>query len=80
MDNQLKDQIYYPDLVFTRVNAKLGTHLSRQEGKQLVTTILTDTNSQSEQRGTNYYVINFRFNVRLTVDASDFRLITMDRI
>lgn len=74
------DKICYTDLLFDRVNKKLGTQLSPEEIKKWVQLTLHRNDCIVTHQGKNYYVTCPSQQVSLTVNASNYRLITVDRI
>ncbi|AUJ30583.1 DUF3781 domain-containing protein [Liquorilactobacillus hordei] len=77
--NTLINQICYTALVYGRINKKLNINLSNIEIEDLVRkTILTATNI--ERIGKNYYIYNHPANIRITVNANNFRVITADKL
>ncbi|MDN2453653.1 DUF3781 domain-containing protein [Lactobacillus sp. UCMA15818] len=72
-------QICYTTLVYGRINKKLYLNLSNSEIKDLIsTTILNATNIEHIRK--NYYVYNYPANIRITVNAHNFRVITADKL
>ncbi|MFD1418245.1 DUF3781 domain-containing protein [Companilactobacillus keshanensis] len=79
-EDKLIDNVTYTELVFARVNKKLNTDLSKSRIKEIVNGILSDENSFIERIGKNYYVRNKKYKIRLTINSSTKRLITVDSI
>lgn len=78
--NIILENVCYTDLVFGRVNKKLNTNMSQKEIKFLVLDILNDTRSQFEKIGKNYYISNAEKKIKLVINSSTYRLITVDKI
>ncbi len=71
--------ICYTPLVYGRVNKKLHLQLSNTAIEHLVlTTIQALPASAITKVGKNYYIANAINNIRLTVNAHNYRLITAD--
>ncbi|MFC6294246.1 DUF3781 domain-containing protein [Lactiplantibacillus daoliensis] len=77
---ELEKAVCYTELVYQRVNKKLGTNLSPAEIRTLVATILTDMTSSIEKRGKNYYVSNLRHQIQLVINSNNTRLITVNAL
>ncbi|WP_300559440.1 DUF3781 domain-containing protein [Companilactobacillus sp.] len=80
MIKQIMENICYTELVFDRINKKLGTDLNQSEIKSFIQTTLKRHDCVIEHLGKNYYVTCPSQYIRLTVNASNYRLITVDRI
>ena len=76
----IKQRICYTDLVFERVNKKLKTKMTRNEIELMILEILSDTSTQFEKIGKNFYLSNTSKKIKLVVNASTYRLITVDKI
>jgi len=76
----ISENICYTELVYERVNKKLAVDWSHSETETWVHAILRDPDSLVERRGKNYYVANQRRRSQLTVNAHNYRLITVNRL
>ncbi|WP_423058328.1 DUF3781 domain-containing protein [Brevibacterium linens] len=72
------EEVCYTDLVFDRVNEKLGTSLSNTEVKELVASVMQSSESVANRSGKNWYISEWHTGVRLTINASTLSLITVD--
>lgn len=72
-------KLCYTDLVYGRINKKLGTSYSRSEVKEFVYRVLSEAESWSKV-GKNYYIVNSDLGVRVTVNSFTFRVITADLV
>ncbi len=78
---QIRERLCYTPLVYHRFNQKMKTSYSNAEIESLINQIIdTCSNDQLENIGKNYYLTNHSFNIRLTINAHTFRLITVNRI
>lgn len=73
-------KVTYTEQVYDRVNKKLGTKLDHATIENLVAEILKDSRSVYREQGKNIYVSHHQQQVRLTINASTYRLITVDRL
>lgn len=80
MNKTILENICYTDQVFYRFNKKLKSSLNNDEIKKMVELILTDDNSKIIRQGKNYYISNEEYKIRLTINTSNYRLITADLI
>lgn len=71
-------KICYTPLVFERVNKKLGLNQDETATKLMVANVLANPDDVS-RRGKNYYVRSRRYRVELTINASNYRLITVSK-
>ncbi|MEG2294195.1 MAG: DUF3781 domain-containing protein [Carnobacterium sp.] len=78
--NTIIEKVCYTDLVFERVNKKFSKTMTQNEIKFLVLAILNDNRSQFEKIGKNYYVSNMPKGIKLVINSSTYRLITVDKI
>lgn len=75
---ELARKVCYTELVYQRVNKKLGTKLEKDQIEVLVQQVLHLKESEILRKGKNIYIQNRALKRRLTINASTFRLITMD--
>jgi len=69
------------DLVYGRINKKLGTSFSEKEIESLMLKILSETGLKDfSKTGKNYYVTNRSHNIRITINSYTFRIITVDKL
>ncbi|MEF2175359.1 MAG: DUF3781 domain-containing protein [Candidatus Absconditabacteria bacterium] len=71
----------YTELVYYRVNNKLNLNLTKDEVEEFISTLIAEIPEQEiVKTGKNYYLVNHRKNVRLTINSNNYRLITVDKI
>ena len=75
------EKLCYTELVYDRINRKLGLHLSPHEIESFVSGIIESTDdAYFLKKGKNYYITNDAAHVRITVDSFTYRVITTDKI
>jgi FKBP-type peptidyl-prolyl cis-trans isomerase (trigger factor) len=78
---EISDKICYTDLVYGRINKKLGIELSKDKIEEMIFTIINETNeTEYQKRGKNIYITNKERNVRLTINSYTNRIITADNL
>jgi FKBP-type peptidyl-prolyl cis-trans isomerase (trigger factor) len=84
MNNYKKEilgKICYTELVYGRINKKLGIELSKDKIEQMISTIISETDeSKFQKTGKNIYITNNEKNVRLTINSYTNRIITADKL
>ena len=85
MLKRYKDEILknhcYTELVYFRINKKLGRNFSNEESEVFIEKILTETVLENyEKIGKNIYVTNKQHNLKITINSNTFRIITVDKI
>jgi len=71
----------YTELVYGRINKKLGADMSKEQIELFITDVLTMTDVSGYTRmGKNYYVTNAKENIRLTINSNTYRVITADKL
>ena len=84
MNNYKKEilkKICYTELVYGRINKKLNLELSKQQIKNLISTILSETDeSEFQKKGKNIYITNNERDIRLTINSYTNRIITADKL
>ncbi|KRK71931.1 hypothetical protein FD49_GL000032 [Latilactobacillus sakei subsp. sakei DSM 20017 = JCM 1157] len=66
-------------MVYERINKKLAARLTHQQIEALLIKTI-ETASQIERRGKNFYVVNSEQQIQVTVNANNYRVITVDRL
>ena len=70
---QILQNVCYTELVYKRINKKLGTQLSRKEIEALMLDIIKDTAEENFiRKGKNYYISNFEYRICLTINSNTF--------
>ncbi len=78
---QIIENLCYTELVYGRINKKLGTDFSNEKIELYIKDILKKTDEEFYVKtGKNYYVTNTENNIRLTINSNTFRVITVDKI
>lgn len=78
---EILDKICYTELVYGRINKKLGLQMSKKQIEEFVIKVLTETKENYYSKtGKNYYVTSKEHNVRITINSNTFRIITADNI
>jgi hypothetical protein len=81
MKNEILQNICYTELVYERINKKLNTKFSNEQIEKFISDLIQKTDEKTFQRtGKNYYITNIEHNIRITVNSSTFRIITVDKI
>ncbi|NMM47740.1 DUF3781 domain-containing protein [Flammeovirgaceae bacterium KN852] len=75
------NKLCYTPLVYQRINKKLATNYTTNEIENLIFSIITNTNeNEIIKSGKNYYLINPEYKIRITINSTTFRVITVDKI
>ncbi|MGL1935032.1 MAG: DUF3781 domain-containing protein [Fibrobacterales bacterium] len=70
----------YTELVYGRINKKLGTAFSKKQIERLMLTVLQESGLECfVKKGKNYYISSATHNMRITINSYTFRIITVDR-
>lgn len=78
---EILSKICYTELVYGRINKKLGLELSKPKIEALIRSIISETDEAHFQKtGKNIYITNSERNVRLTINSHTFRIITADKL
>jgi len=79
--SEILKNICYTELVYGRINKKLNVQFSKKQIEEFIFKILKETEEGFfSKKGKNFYITNRENNVRITVNSSTFRIITVDRI
>ncbi|MFA6549958.1 MAG: DUF3781 domain-containing protein [Candidatus Gracilibacteria bacterium] len=72
--------ICYTELVYQRINKKLNTNLSKNQIEEFILKVLKKTKEKFFSKiGKNFYIINTKNNIKITINSNTFRVITVDR-
>lgn len=74
------NNICYTDLVYGRINKKLGTSLSNNDIENLVIDVIAGTKNNIEKIGKNFYIKDLDDKISLTVNSYTYRIITADKL
>lgn len=67
--------------MYGRINKKLSLKLTNEEIESFIDKLLKKTDGEFyTKKGKNYYVINSEKNIRITINANTFRVITVDKL
>ncbi len=78
---QIRKRLCYTPLVYQRFNQKMKTDYAQDEIESFINQVIDTCASEQIRRiGKNYYLINHSFNIRLTINANTFRLITINKL
>jgi len=78
---QIIENICYTELVYGRINKKLGQNYSEVQIERLILTLLTECPVKYYVKtGKNYYISNHDHKIRVTVNSYTYRIITVDKI
>ena len=79
--SEILKNICYTDLVYGRINKKLGLNHTNHEIERFIYRIIDDAHIENFKIiGKNYYIENYEENIRLTINCNTYRIITADRI
>lgn len=79
--NEIINNICYTELVYGRINKKLNIDFTKKQIEEFMLKTLKETNENSISKiGKNFYVINIENNIKITINSSTFRVITVDKI
>lgn len=71
----------YTELVYERINKKLGTHFSKKEIASFMKQIITETEVNCFKKiGKNFYITSKKQGIKITVNSTTFRIITVDKM
>ena len=78
---EILSRICYTELVYGRINRKLGINFSKPEIEKLLFDIVKETQEMFFQRiGKNIYVTSLERNIKVTINSSTYRIITVDKL
>lgn len=71
----------YTELVYFRINKKLKLKYSNHKIERLIYRLLDETPLIDYlKKGKNFYVVNRKHQIKITVNSNTFRVITVDKI
>lgn len=78
---EILKNICYTEQVYERINKKLNSQFSKPEIEKMFLTIINETQEMFFQRiGKNIYVTSLEKNIKITINANTYRIITVDKI
>jgi hypothetical protein len=78
--NEILKNICYTELVYKRINKKLHIDFSKKQIEKFILKILNKAEEDCISKiGKNYYVISAQNNIKITINSSTFRIITVNR-
>lgn len=79
--NEIIEKHCYTKLVYERINKKLKSSFSNEESEVLIKKVLKETPIENYiKKGKNFYVSNKQHHIRITINSTTFRIITVDRL
>lgn len=79
--NEILKNICYTELVYGRINKKLNIDFSKKQIEEFMLKVLKETEDDLISKiGKNYYVTNIENNIKITINANTYRVITVDKI
>lgn len=78
MKRTILDNLSYTELAYQRINKKLGLSLNKIQIEKYIFEAISDTKSEIYKKGKNYYVTNLSKRLRITINSSTYRIITVD--
>jgi hypothetical protein len=79
--NEILKNHCYTELVYERINKKLKSSLSNEENEALIKKVLIETATENYiKKGKNFYISNYQYNLRITINSNTFRVITVDKL
>lgn len=78
---EILNKVCYTELVYERINKKLVSKFSKAEIETVLFNTIQETHESDFQKiGKNIYVTNAERNIKITINETTFRVITVDRI
>jgi hypothetical protein len=75
------NNLCYTELVYERINKKLKTNFSKKQTEEYMYKILDETPVEYFSKiGKNFYVVNQKYEIKITINSNTFRIITVDRL
>jgi len=76
---EILNRVCYTERVYYRINKKLNINFSKRNIEKMIFEILNETNEILFKKiGKNIYVTNNERNIRITINANTYRVITAD--
>jgi len=78
---EILNRLCYTELVYSRINKKLGCQLSKPEIEKKLFAVIRETQEEYFQKtGKNIYVTNAEKNIKITINSNTYRIITINKI
>lgn len=78
---EILENICYTELVYGRINKKLNINFSQEQIEEFIFKILKETEKRFYSKiGKNFYVVNTKNNIKITINSNTFRVITVDSV
>lgn len=78
---QIIDNLCYTELVYSRINKKLGIMYTKDQIEELILEVLWECSENNYSKmGKNYYVSNLDRKIRVTINSYTYRVITVEKI
>ena len=79
--SKIIENICYTELVYERINKKLNVKFSKDQTETFIHKILSETEINFfTKTGKNFYVLNKKNEIQITINSNTFRIITVDKI
>lgn len=79
--NEILKKLCYTELVYGRINKKLGINFSKKQIEDYILRALKNTEEKFiSKKGKNFYILNKEHQIRITINSYTFRIITVDKI
>jgi hypothetical protein len=78
---EILKNICYTELVYGRINKKLNINYSKKQIEEFIIKIMKETDDKYfSKKGKNFYIVNSKNNIRITINSNTFRIITVDKL
>ncbi|MBL4745143.1 MAG: DUF3781 domain-containing protein [Flavobacteriaceae bacterium] len=78
---EILENICYTELVYERINKKLNLSFSKKQIEKFIAQVLKETEDVFFlKNGKNFYVTNKENNIKITINSTTFRVITVNKI
>ncbi|MFT8401761.1 MAG: DUF3781 domain-containing protein [Lentilactobacillus diolivorans] len=75
----IANQLCYTELVYQRINKKLIMNLTKVQIERFIYHVVVNADLV-EQRGKNFYIYNNQNRIIVTVNANNYRVITVSKM
>jgi hypothetical protein len=77
---KILNNICYTELVYERINKKLKKSFSKKQIEEYIYRVLDETDSSFSKIGKNFYIVNQKHKIKITINSNTFRIITVDNM